>query len=66
MRIVNGLKELCAANDFDGVHELLQEAALYEDLNEHAVVTQMREHKKMKELYKSYDLLACVQVRLSL
>ena len=66
VRIINGVNELLGARDYDGVHELLQEAALYKDLNEHAVVTKMCEHEKMKELKKSYELLARVQVRLSL
>ena len=65
LRIINGVKELFGAIDYDGVLELLEEAALYKDLNEHAVVTKFREHEKMKELKKSYELLARVQVRLS-
>lgn len=64
MRILDGLKERGAAFDFDGVLELLDEAARYKDVTDLNVVKWMRDHDKIKELKKAYSFLADVQVRL--
>ena len=63
MRILDGLKERGAAGDFEGVFELLEEAARYKNVKDDGMVKWIREHEKIKELEKSYAL-ADIQVSL--